>query len=331
LPSELAWNLPDVARELTHGHTSPETVLGLPAPRGLFVLAIVTAAALSLAAPFHRVGAELARETDVTDAVMAVASYSLAGGFVLIRFGVLLVPEAARWGAPALATLGAITLIGSIARAAIDPDLRGLAGVLPSASGGAAWLMASSLTPQGTQGAISLAVARPLATALLLLCAGALVSRSGDGALSRWGGVARSAPLLATALLVAVAASAAVPGGAAFWGAWLGLVGIVGRAPVTALVLAIGLAATAAAHARLWRVLGGPASPAWERSPALEPFGGTVPDLREGRDRGWAFILVGALVVLTLSPRAWLGVTNQVVLDALPVTDPPGPTQVASL
>jgi len=163
------------------------------------------------------------------------------------------------------------------------------------------------------------------------LTAGALVSRAGEGALTRWGGVGRTAPLLATALVVALAATAAIPGGAAFWGAWLGLVGTVGRAPLTAVGLAVGLAATAAAHARLWRVVAGPPNPDWERSPALEPYGGTLPDLRAARDRGWAFILVGALVVLTLSPRAWLGVTNHVVLDTLPIVDPPGPTQVASL
>lgn len=328
---ELAFALPDVARELVHGHAAPQlAVLGLPATKGIFVLAIVTAAALTLAAPFHRTAAEVGTEAEPCDAALAIGSLTLAGGFVLVRFGLLLSPEASRWGATAIAVIGLVTIAGAIVRAAVETDLRGLAGALPAATGGAVWVAASSLTPQGVQGAIAIAIARPVAAALLVLCAGALVSRSRDATLASWGGVGKSAPLLATALLAAVLATAGVPGGASFWGVWLGLVGSVGRDPVTAIALATGLAATAAAHTRLWKLLSAPPNPDWERAPSLEPFGGRVPDLRDGRDRAWAFVLVGTLALLTFSPRAWLGVTSHVILDILPIADPPGPTQVAS-
>jgi NADH-quinone oxidoreductase subunit M len=327
--SDMAFLLQDASRELLHGHAIAGDLLGLPIVRGLAVLAIVCAGALSFAAPFHRLGADLAAELDAAPAAVIVAMSSLAGAFVLLRFGVLLSPEAARWASPGLAILGLVTIVAAVASAATTTDLRRLAGVLPSAAAGALFVAASSLTPQGTQGAIAIAVSRPLAAALLVLLAGALVSRTGDADLSRWGGFGRQAPRLAGALVVALAASAGLPGGASFWGAWLGLLGSVGRAPAIGALFAIGLVATAMVHARLWPLIAGRPDPGWERSAALEPFGGTVPDLRAGGERAWAFVLLAPLVLLTLTPRSWLGVSNQLVLDVLPYVDPPGPTQVA--
>ncbi|NUO48868.1 MAG: hypothetical protein HOV80_08435 [Polyangiaceae bacterium] len=323
--------LPDVARELLHGHVAPGELLGLPLVNGIVALAIVCAAALSFAAPFHRLGADLAAELDAAHAALIVACLSLAGAFVLLRFGVLLSPDAARWASPAVAIVGLVTVLGAVASAAIEPDLRRLAGVLPAAAGGFSWLAASSLTPQGLQGAVAISVSRPLAAALLVLLAGALVSRTGEASLARWGGFGRTAPRMAGALLLALTSSACIPGGGAFWGAWLGLVGAVGRAPAIGLCFAIGLGASALVHARLWSLIAGRPEPSWEQSPALEPFGGKVPDLRLGSERAWAFVLIAPLVLLTLAPRSWLGVSNQVVLDALPYIDPPGPTQVATV
>ncbi len=330
-PLELVFALPDAAREILHGHASADfRAIGLPGPRGLFVLTLITAAALSFAAPFHRAPAEVVTEAESSDAALAIGALSLVGGFVLLRFGVLLSPESARWGAPAMATIGVLTIAGAVARASVDTDLRGLAGALPSATGGIVWVAASSLTPQGIQGAIAVTIAKPIAAALFILCAGALVERTGSAELASFRGVGRSAPRLAFALVVAALASTAAPGGASFWGAWLGLVGAVGRAPGVAFALAFGLALAIAAHTRLWRLFAGAPNPSWERAPALEPFGGRLPDLRSGRERAWAFVLVATLVLLTLAPRSWLSVTNHVVLDVLPIVDPPGPTQVAS-
>ncbi len=322
--------LPDVLRESLHGHLAEAPLFGLPASHAAWVLAVVSAGALMLVAPFHRIAGELAADADPAHAGMASACLAVVGVFILLRFGVLFSPEAARWGAPGLAVVGAVTLLATLARAATASDLRVVAASLAALPVGMTWLSASSLTPQGTQGALALAVSRPVAATLLVLCAGAIVSRTGEHALSRAGGIARSAPGLGVALFLAVLASAAAPGGAGFWGALLGLLGTAGRAPLTAVALALGAAGAVAVHARLWPLVVGEPHPDWRKSADLEAFGGKVPDLRPGSERAWAVSLGVALILLTAAPRAWIGVSNHVVLDALPLLDPPGPTQVAS-
>ena len=71
----------------------------------------------------------------------------------------------------------------------------------------------------------------------------------------------------------------ASPASSGSWGVLLTFVGGFVRHPLLALILAASLVASAAAHARMARLLlFEPVDPGWRKSRSLEPFGGRLPD-----------------------------------------------------
>jgi NADH-quinone oxidoreductase subunit M len=136
-----------------------------------------------------------------------------------------------------------------------------------------------ALTPQGLAGAVMALFAHGLAAAMLLALARALGSRARTCDAVRLKGLAGDAPVLAVLLAAALAMSLGVPGLAGSWGVLLTFVGGFVRHPLLALIVAASLVASAAAHARMARLLlFDPVDPGWRKSRSLEPYGGRLPD-----------------------------------------------------
>ncbi len=330
--TKVSLAIPEIARAAAHGHAlhadATHHLLGLPLDRGLAVLAIIAAFALAPGMPLSSWLGKLVAEHEPSIGALVTAFTSIVSVAVLLRVTIALVPTGARWASSTVMVVAAVTAVFAAASAIRYGELGRVAGDLVVATGALSMLAAFSLTPQGLTGAVAFSIGRSLAGPALILVVGAIVLRTGTSQLAELGGLGRSAPRLAALLGVAVLSSAAIPGGASFWGAFLSMFGWVGRSPHLALVGALAFGATAVAHARLARVVVGEPPADLSAQAALEPHGGRVPDLFRS-EHAWVAVVVVGLVLLTLAPRLVLGATSPAVLDLFRALDPAGPTQVS--
>ncbi|MFC7545048.1 NuoM family protein [Plantactinospora sp. GCM10030261] len=189
------------------------------------------------------------------------------GTYGLIRIGVGVTPEGARWAAPVLGVLAvAAILIGALVCLAQD-ELKRLIAYSSVGHMGFVLLGIATLTGTGIQAALIGNVAHGVITGLLFFLVGGLKDRAHTGALADLGGLRETAPRLAGLLAFAAVASLGLPGLAGFWGEAFAVVAAIDRGGalwVTLGVLAaIGGALTAAYFLRLLRrVTHGPAAPA---------------------------------------------------------------------
>lgn len=328
-PSEqgaLAATLPEIVRHGLHLHEGDASWLGLPTPRAAWAFAAVAALPLLGLLPFHGWSSALVRDTAPGVAALAMASLGAIGGALLLRIALVLLPGESAWGTPALLalSLGTALLLGLAALG--EPDPKRLVGRLSALSGALVVVALCSRTAQGLQAAVLLITARTLALPLLVLTAEAFARRL--GALERHtGGVAATAPKLAALWVLALLAASGLPGGASFWGVWLGLSGVVARTPAAGFVAIAAVAVVALAHLGGFGRASRQADPAWRTSERLASHAGKVPELFP-RELVWAVPLAVALLALAVLPRSVGSTTDTLVIDALPAIDPPGPTQI---
>jgi NADH-quinone oxidoreductase subunit M len=194
------------------------------------------------------------------------------GTYGLIRVGVGVAPEGARWAAPVLGTLAvAAIIVGSLVCLAQD-ELKRLIAYSSVGHMGFVLLGIATLTATGLQAALIGNVAHGVITGLLFFLAGAIKDRFHTGSLAELRGLRERMPVLSGLLGFAAIASLGLPGLAGFWGEAFAVVGALERdGPLwTALgvVAAAGGALTAAYFLRLLRrVTHGPASPAVAGTP----------------------------------------------------------------
>ncbi len=186
------------------GHVSVPDLFAL----GLLVGGFATKAGL---APFH--GWLPDAHTAAPGAVSALFSALMVDlGIVgLVRIALLV------YGRGEDAVLGVLTgigiasaLLGALLALAQD-DLKRLLAWDTISQMGVLLVGFATVTPAGVAGATYHLVNHALFKALLFLCAGAIVHATGETAMSRMGGLARSRPLLAAAFTAGVLAIAGVP------------------------------------------------------------------------------------------------------------------------
>lgn len=322
-PVDKTYALSDVARARLVQHLEP--LLGLPAYRAVWLLTFAGCAPLLPFAPLHGwIGA--ASTASSRGASAAIAILPALGGYGLLRLGIAMQPDGARWAAESLPSIGLAVIVAGAAFALAERDLRRIAGALALGRAGALLLFAFSLTPGGVDGALGVVVSQPVAMGLFVLGAQAAHDRVRDANVEQVRGLRESAPLLAVVVSTGALALGAMllPGVSA---SLVGVVGSFGRNPVTTIFGALALALLVAAGARAARAAFGTQPKAWETSKYLEPFGGAPPDLRARELSAAAPLLILALL-LALAPRPFLAPADRVIRDLWPALDSPGPTQV---
>jgi len=163
--------------------------------------------------------------------------------------------------------------------------------------------------------------AHGVAAAMLLTIANALESRARTCDAVRLQGLAGEAPVLAGLLVAALGVSLGVPGLAGSWGILLMFVGGFARHPLLALILAASLVASAAAHARMARLLlFDRVDPGWRKSPSLEPYGGRLPDATS-REMLALVPMAAVALVIGLWPIPALSPMESAARDASPPLD----------
>ncbi|MBF6454364.1 NADH-quinone oxidoreductase subunit M [Nocardia cyriacigeorgica] len=265
--------------------------------------------------PLHTWLPDAAVAATPSSAVLMMAVVDKVGTFGMLRYGLLLFPDATRTYAPLLVTLAVIAIIYGALVAIGQTDVMRLIAYTSISHFGFIILGIFALTSQAQTGATLYMVNHGISTAALFLIAGFLVSRRGTRLIADYGGVQKVAPVLAGTFLIAGLATLSLPGLAPFVSEFLVLVGTFSRYQVAA-VVATGALVLAAIYV-LWvyqRMMTGPVTEGNERIRDLLP-----------RELAVVAPLIAALIVLGVYPKPVTDFIDPAVTQTLTtvgITDP---------
>ncbi|MBL0939692.1 MAG: NADH-quinone oxidoreductase subunit M [Gemmatimonadaceae bacterium] len=170
------------------------------------------------------------------------------GAYALLRFAIPLFPAAATNDTVRMTilVLSVVSIVYGALVAMSQKDLKRLISYSSVSHLGFIMLGCFALTQQSVEGAVMSIVNSGLATTALFLVAGMLEDRHGSTALIAFGGIARRVPWLATALVLAMLSTVALPGTSGFVGEFLVLIGTYAEQPVLAVVATSGVIFAAA-------------------------------------------------------------------------------------
>jgi NADH-quinone oxidoreductase subunit M len=305
------------------------TLFGIALVKGLWIALFVPFMLLAAVAPLHTWLVSAVDEANASVSALLAGCAVEVGVYGMLRFNYGILPEATRWAAGAVVGLGAASIVYGALCAFAQTDLKKFVAYASISHAGVALLGVGSLTPEGVAGACVEMSAHAIAISALILAIGAIEDRARTRSIDALVGVAREMPLLGSALVLSLAASFGVPGLVGFWGECLATIGTYAGYRIPVIVAVAGLALVAAAHVRLLdKIAFGKIDEAWKKSPYLEPFGGTFPDLGS-RELGAIGPLVILVVLLGLWPAPLLTTISGSVRDTTALVNPPGPDQIA--
>jgi NADH-quinone oxidoreductase subunit M len=163
------------------------------------------------------------------------------GTYGLLRFGLYLFPEASRWFAPALLTLGVIGITYGAIVATMQKDLKQVIAYSSVAHLGFIVLGTFALTRQSMTGGVLQMINHGLSTGALFLLVGFIVERRHTREIAALNGLQKVAPVFAAVFTVVMLSSIAVPGLNGFVGEFLILIGTFLTARWWAVVAATGV------------------------------------------------------------------------------------------
>ncbi len=186
--------------------------------------------------PFHTWLPDAHVEAPTPGSVVLAAILLKLGTYGFLRFVLPLFPEAAIHPTVVLTmlTLGVIGIVYAAWVAAVQPDAKKLVAYTSVAHMGFVVIGIFALTVNGLQGGLMVMISHGISTGALFLILGMLYERRHTRSIEDFGGLARVAPLLATALVITALASIGLPGTSGFVGEFLALLGTFERYPVMA-------------------------------------------------------------------------------------------------
>ncbi len=147
------------------------------------------------------------------------------GTYGLVRFGLYLFPEASRYFAPLLFTLGVIGILYGAVVATMQRDLKRLVAYSSVAHLGFIVLGIFSINTEGIEGGLLQMVNHGLSTGALFLLVGFIYERRHTRQISEMIGLQKAAPVLAAVFTVVMLSSVGLPGLNGFVGEFLILAG----------------------------------------------------------------------------------------------------------
>jgi NADH-quinone oxidoreductase subunit M len=254
-------------------------------------------------------------ESTAPVAVLITAVVDKVGTFAMLRFCLGLFPEASDWATPVVITLALVSIVYGALLAIGQRDMKRLIAYASISHFGFIILGIFAMTSQGQGGATLYMINHGVATAALMLVAGFLISRRGSRLIADYGGVQKTAPLLAGTFLIGGLATLSLPGTGPFISEFLVLVGTFSRYPVVGIIAVSGIVLAALYVLILYqRTMTGPVKAGLEK----------LPDLRV-RELAVVAPLIGLLVFLGVYPKPLTDIVNPAVehtLSDVDMTDP---------
>lgn len=181
--------------------------------------------------PLHAWLVDLNEQNHPSGAADVLGTLYKVGGFGFFAWALPLLPQGAERLAPVLLALGAFTALYGALAASAQTHLKRLLAYASLSHMGIVAVGLFGLHVAGLNGAIYLLAAQMLSTGGLFLVTGMLYARRRSFDVDAYGGLAKSAPALATLSLFLVFAFIGVPGLSNFPGEFLALLGTFQAAP----------------------------------------------------------------------------------------------------
>jgi NADH-quinone oxidoreductase subunit M len=239
------------------------------------------------------------------------------GAYGFLRVVLPIFPEATNQFQEIILVIAVASILYGSVMAFSQTSARLILGYSSMAQLGFITLGIFSLRPDGADGAVLQMVNHGLVIAPLMLIAVVLVARTGTDDITRMGGLAMRAPVLAALFLIATMALLAIPGSANFIGEFYILNGVFQEKIVYAFVAALGIALAAYYALRLYQHAMHNREPEGIESREVGLLDGTV-----------IAGLVACIVALALWPGLILDRADDSVADQLSFTQP-APTELA--
>jgi NADH-quinone oxidoreductase subunit M len=178
---------------------------------------------------------------------------SKVGAYGFLRVALPLYPQATVHFQELILAIGVAGILYGSVMAFTQTNVRLIAGYSSIAQLGFITIGIFSLRPDGADGAVLQMVNHGLVVAGIFLIVALLWERSGSEELTRLGGLATRAPVLATLFLIVTLATLAMPGSANFIGEFYILIGVFQTKIVYAFVASIGVVFAAYYAIRLFQ------------------------------------------------------------------------------
>jgi NADH-quinone oxidoreductase subunit M len=213
-----------------------------PAAQKLLFLGFFIAFAIKAPlVPFHTWLPDSGAEAPIGAGVLLVGVLDKVGTFGFLRYCLPLFPQASRAFAPWILGLAVAGILYAALLAMQQSDMKRLVSYTSISHFGFIALGIFAFTTEAGTGAVLYMVNHGLATGLLFIVVGMLISRGGSRQVGDYGGVASYAPLLAGSMLIAGLASLSLPGTNSFVSEFLVLIGSFPTRPVYTIIATTGM------------------------------------------------------------------------------------------
>ncbi len=175
--------------------------------------------------PFHTWLPDAHVEAPTGGSVILAGVLLKMGIFGLVRFGIVLFPNATLYAAPVLAILGVVGIIFGALVAWVQTDMKKLVAYSSVSHMGFCVLGFSMLNVEAFQGALLQLINHGVSTAALFFLVGVLYDRTHTREISAYSGLAAKVPLFATVFMIFMLSSIGLPLTNGFVGEFLILLG----------------------------------------------------------------------------------------------------------
>jgi NADH-quinone oxidoreductase subunit M len=261
--------------------------------------------------PFHTWLPDAGGAAPAGAAALLVGVLDKVGTFGILRYCLPLFPDAAKYFAPLGLALALVGIVYGALLAVGQNDLKRLVSYTSIAHFGFIGIGIFAFTTQAGTGSVLYMVNHGLATGLLFLVVGMLVSRRGSALVSDFGGAGKLLPVLAGVFLIAGLASLALPGTGPFVSEFLVLIGTFSVNKTVGVIATAGI--ILAAGYVLWMVQ---RTTQGTLNPALEKVDRMRQDI-SAREVAVVAPLIALILLLGFYPKPVLDVINPSVKATL--------------
>jgi NADH-quinone oxidoreductase subunit M len=191
--------------------------------------------------PFHTWLPDAHTEAPTGGSVILAGVLLKMGTYGFLRFALPLFPDAVAGAAPAVAALAVVGIVYGALVATVQPDLKRLVAYSSVSHLGFVMLGLAALTPTAVVGAVYQMLNHGLSTGALFLLVGMIYERRHTRMIADFGGLWSVVPVFSVCLLLAMLASAGLPGLNGFVGEFLIMLGAFDRWPWATAVAASGI------------------------------------------------------------------------------------------